>query len=63
MRPTEKMTMQLRAEFFNILNHPNFAPPNAVFDASSPAGGGNFGVISSTVAPERQIQFGLRLGF
>src|SRR5206468_2728153 len=62
-RPTEKMTMQLRAEFFNILNHPNLAPPNAVFDASSPTGGTNFGVISSTIAPERQIQFGLRVGF
>jgi hypothetical protein len=61
--PTERVTMQLRAEFFNILNHPNFAPPNGLFDTSSPTGGSTFGVISSTISPERQIQFGLRLGF
>jgi len=61
--PTERVTMQFRAEFFNILNHPNFAPPNALFDASSPTGGSTFGVISSTISPERQIQLGLRVGF
>ena len=39
---TEKLTMQLRAEFFNILNHPSFADPSfaswsGVFSGPSPS--------------------------
>jgi hypothetical protein len=35
----ERMNLQLRAEFFNIFNHPNFALPNFfVVPGSSPAG-------------------------
>jgi len=32
---TEKVTMQLRAEFFDILNHPNFTAAEAIFSNSS----------------------------
>jgi hypothetical protein len=38
---TERLTMQLRAEFFNILNHPNFSSPLLpafIADAWSPSG-------------------------
>jgi len=49
--------MQFRAEFFNILDHTNFGLPNSVF--TGPA----FGAITSTSSPERQIQFGIKLGF
>lgn len=38
---TERVTMQLRAEFFNLLNHPNFANPflpNFIASASPNAG-------------------------
>ena len=38
---TERLNMQLRAEFFNILNHPNFASPLLpafIADAWSPSG-------------------------
>jgi hypothetical protein len=60
--------VQFRAEFFNILNHPNFAEPNeAVFagtltDATeTPIS--SAGQITSTVGTSRQIEFALRISF
>jgi hypothetical protein len=52
----EKMALQFRSEFFNLLNHTNFQAPTA--DITSAA----FGTIRSTFAP-RQIQFALKLLF
>jgi hypothetical protein len=49
--------LQFRAEFFNLGNHPNFAPPNSTVNSTSN------GIISSTVTDARQIQFGLRVDF
>jgi hypothetical protein len=60
--------LEFRAEFFNILNHPNFAMPGnrnayaARGNVESPLG--NAGVIQSTYpATSRQIQFALKLLF
>lgn len=54
---------QFRAEFFNVLNHPNFAPPtsnNSLFGANgSPVT--TAGLITATLTTSRQIQFGLKL--
>jgi len=36
---TERVTLQLRAEFFNIFNHPNFALPNFFVSPGSPQQG------------------------
>lgn len=49
-------TLQFRAEFFNILNHPNFDPPNATADSSA------FGTIATAEDP-REMQFALRITF
>jgi len=62
-RISDTFNVQFRAEFFNIANHTNFAPPldnRNVFDsAGNPIG--NAGLITSTQTPSRQIQFALKL--
>ncbi|MDQ2920467.1 MAG: TonB-dependent receptor, partial [Acidobacteriota bacterium] len=62
---SEGFRLQLRAEFFNILNHTNFAPPlsnNAVFgESGAPIGAA--GRITSTQTSSRQIQLGVRLNW
>jgi hypothetical protein len=63
--------LQFRAEFFNILNHPNFNAPGfggngvvSISGATDFTNTNNFGAIGSTRdAPydPRQIQFALKL--
>jgi Carboxypeptidase regulatory-like domain/TonB dependent receptor len=55
--PIEKSSLQFRAEFFNALNHPQFANPDTNF--TSPT----FGVISSMAVNPRVIQLALKLAF
>ena len=60
---TERFRFQFRAELFNVLNRANFSvPASSVFNGS---GGrvGSAGTITSTIAPSRQIQFGMKLLF
>ncbi|MCU1309349.1 MAG: hypothetical protein JWO20_474 [Candidatus Angelobacter sp.] len=71
----ERLAIQLRAEFFNILNHPNFANPNAAalgfIDPSDP---GTFGCACATpdvgganpvigTGGQRNIQLGVKFIF
>jgi hypothetical protein len=62
-RISDTFNVQFRAEFFNVLNHTNFAPPldnRNIFDsAGTPIG--NAGLITSTQTPSRQIQFALKI--
>lgn len=51
---TERAKLQIRGEFFNFFNHPNFGAPGTTLGTSS------FGVISSA-ANARDIQFGLKI--
>jgi len=53
----ERLTLQFRAEFFNIFNQHVFANPGATF------GSPGFGIATSTLFDPREIQFGLRLIF
>lgn len=55
--PSEKWHLQFRAEFFNLLNTPQFDLP------SSAIGSPGAGIITATVGNPRQTQLGLRLSF
>jgi len=51
----ERIVLQFRAEFFNVLNLVNFGlPANTLL-------GPGFGYINRTAGPSRQIQFSLKL--
>ncbi|MGH9352564.1 MAG: carboxypeptidase regulatory-like domain-containing protein [Terriglobia bacterium] len=59
---TEALGLQFRAEFFNILNRPNFNTPNLiVFTSAAGVPSASAGVITSTSTTSREIQFGVKL--
>jgi len=74
----ESLKFQLRAEMFNVLNHPNFGPPNGQFGTGgfglstqmlgaslvgfNNLGGGAFNPLYQIGGP-RSIQFGLKFSF
>ena len=58
----EKIKVQFRAEFFNVLNRANFDTPNPIL-FSGGAISSTAGLITATATTSRQIQFGLKLLF
>ena len=65
-RLAEGVNLQFRAEFFNVLNHPNFSIPgggNRQPFLGSGARNTTFGRVTATANSARQIQFGLKLVF
>jgi hypothetical protein len=63
----EGKELQFRAEFFNILNHPNFEAPTKIFRQIFDSAGNvspTFGQLNApTTTTSRQIQFGLKFLF
>jgi len=51
----EGLTVQFRAEFFNLTNTVRFAPPNTSFGSAA------FGQVSAQSNQPRVIQFALKL--
>jgi hypothetical protein len=65
---SERFTLQFRAEFFNIFNHPDWGLPNANNFTQIPGTGGGTisptaGQITTLASNMRQIQFALKLIF
>jgi hypothetical protein len=64
VRVNERFQMQIRSEFFNLFNHPQFQQPGNVVDQP-----GNFGLSTATIirsdgtTSARQIQLALKLIF
>ena len=66
-RISENFNVQFRAEIFNLLNHPNFAPPvtpdnTDIFDGTG-ALTGVAGSLSKTNTTAREIQFAIKIIF
>jgi hypothetical protein len=56
----DRLSLQFRAEIFNLLNRANFNTPNLI--VFTPSGvSGTAGAITSTSTTARQIQFGLKM--
>ncbi len=67
-RISENFNLQFRVEMFNIMNHPNFAPPgpgdgNADIFGPDGSPSGLAGFLQRTTVPERQIQFAVKISF
>jgi len=62
----ERLSLQFRAEIFNLLNRANFNTPNLIVailppNSNIPQANPATGRITSTSTPSRQVQFGLKV--
>ena len=62
-RISDRFNVQFRVDFFNLVNHPNFAPPlshQVIYGEKGDVVPGG-GLIDTTQTPPRQVQAGLKL--
>jgi hypothetical protein len=59
---SERTSLQFRAEFFNVLNHPNLGTPNATVFSGTTVNA-SAGLITTLATYPREIQFGMKLIF
>ena len=59
----ERVSLELRAEAFNITNTPQYGYPNVPSVVGAIQQGLPFGQITNTVNTPRQFQFGARFSF
>jgi hypothetical protein len=52
----ERATLQIRGEFFDVANHPNYNLIGRVINDPT------YGIVQNQLPP-RQIQFGVKVGF
>jgi len=57
---SEKVSLQFRAEFYNLFNHPNRAKPNFILEN---AGGFGFGDLGESDSDPRRVRLALKLIF
>jgi len=60
---SDRFNIQFRVDFFNLFNHPNFAPPlshQVIYGEKGDVVPGG-GLIDTTQTPPRQVQVGLKL--
>lgn len=55
VKATERMSVEIRGDAFNMDNTPTFAPPNTAFGSSQ------FGVVSAQQNAPRSIQLGVKV--
>ena len=55
---SERGTLTLRVEAFNLLNHPNYANPNVTISTAT-----TVATITSVLRPMREVQFVARFAF
>jgi hypothetical protein len=63
-RLTEELSLQFRAEVFNMLNRANFNTPNVIIDTvngNTPVPNPDAGLVTATSTTARQVQFGVKL--
>jgi Carboxypeptidase regulatory-like domain len=60
---SDRVRLEFRAEFFNVLNHTNFTTPNPVVFSAANTVSPTAGAISATATTSRQIQFAAKVKF